>query len=559
MKPRLLVLCMAACLSAGCSTMMEIRSEAAKGHEDADARARALLGAREAQVKPVTGPVVTDLPYVDARPIRRSESYPQSFYRQVTVNEAIGVPMQVLAKRLEGLLGVRVMYQSELLAPSVLANAGNMPAVRDVGMDATLAGLPPLPGASPMPAAAAASPASLVPISYTGDGIGLLNAVAAAINAAWEYDEAGRVVQFYRWKTETFLIPAVQGEPSSLGKMGGQSQSSQGGQGLPLTEATAQGEHKTTASVWAEIEAAIKAMLSSEGVYAIGERTGTVTVRDRPDRVEIVRRYLDEVAASLSRQVDMQVTIYRVVTNDRDTRGLNWNVLFQNMLGHYGFQITTLAGRPNVAGEGLSSFILSVPQRDSNGVPNRYGGSQMMLDALSRIGRTSVVQNSSILTANNKPAPFKVVKRTSYLARVSQNLSGIGGTFVNTGPTLEPGSVETGLNLYMLPHVQKDGKRLLLKLMMSLSSLESLDSFGTEQATIQLPQTASREFIHEVWLNSGETLVLAGFESVDTSMDTRSPLDRRLWLLGGRSAAGSGTERVVVTITPVVTAVRSRI
>lgn len=555
-KTLLSALCLT--LLAGCSTMMDIRNDARDAQSQARNEARELLQARAAkQPGPAIGPVITTMPYVDTRPTPRPPQYPVAFSRQVTVNEPMGVPIRVLAQRVQAMTGVRMLYQSELVV-----GGGFTPDARPsgVGADATLGDMSSLDGVLAAMANGEHVPVRTgVSISYTGDVVGLFNAIAAATGSNWEYNEAGEAVQFYRYKTETFRVPAVQGVSTSTASMGGKTQSSGGEGGGPISMAAASASHTTSASIWEEIESTIKQLLSEQGVYAISPATGSVTVRDHPDRIETVRGYLQETADALTKQVDVEVTIYRVVINDADTRAVNWKGLFRNMLGQYSIGLNSLAGRPDVISGGLSSVILDIPLTDASGAQQRWGGSQLILDALSSLGRTSVVTNTSVLTSNNQPAPVKIVRRTSYLASVAQNLSGSGDNLTNTGPTLTPGMVETGLNLYVLPHVMEDGKRMLLKLMVSLSTLESLDSFGTETAKIQLPQIASREFEQQAWLNSGETLVLAGFEQVDSGLDTRTPLDKALWFLGGSSSASKGREMVVIAIHPTVTAVRSRI
>src|SRR5690606_3594988 len=145
--------------------------------------------------------------------------------------------------------------------------------------------------------------------------------------------------------------------------------------------------------------------------------------------------------------------------------------------------------------------------------------------------------NTSAMTSNNPPAPVMVVRRTSSLAETTPTFGGSAGNAISTGAALTPGTVETGLNLYVLPHVQDDGKRMLLKLMVSLSTLEAMETYSSGENSIQLPQVASREFQQQAWLNSGETLVLAGFEQIDAGLDTASPFDKAVWALGGNSSA----------------------
>lgn len=541
----------------GCTTMVETRRAAGRDARMLEATAHNMRDARPAsQAQPVTGPIITDAPYVDARPMPRATRYPVAFQRQVVMNEPMGVSLHTLAQRVEALSGVRVYYQSELTAPGT-PRMGAVPATAaPMAMpgvtDSVIPGLPPLGQLLPQ-AAQAAMPASSVPIRHNGSVRDLLNAIATATNSHWEYDAPSNAVQFYRFKVELLRVPAVIGRSQSTAMIGGQSQ--QAGESTPMSQAMTESKHEATASMWDELDATMKQLVSAEGSYTINSITSTVIARDHPDRVNEIRRYLQDTADSLAKQVDVEVTIYRVLTSKGDTRAINWSGLFQNAAGRYGVALSTLGSRqPNLGGSTLS---LTIPQFNADGQRNRFAGSGLIYDALSSIGNTHVVQNSSIITSNNRPAPFKVVRRVGYLKEIAQGMSQAGG--IQTGPTLTPGTVETGLNLYVIPNVQRDGKRIQLHMTMSLSSLERMDSFGSTGAMIQLPQVSSREFQSEAWLNSGETLVLAGFEQTDSGQSSNGMFDAALWPFGGNSTVTKGREIVVIAIRPVVTAVRSRI
>lgn len=554
-KNVMLAASMVACLGA-CQSMVETRRDVRDSNDDALQRVESLLQSRQ-RTQPVVGPVVTDVPYVDVRPIARGGQYPPTFQRTVTLNESAGVSMLELAARVQTLFGVRMVYEHEIngsagslgsALPSV--PSGPMPQLAG-GLDAVLSGAPPLSVPAPL-----AVPRLGVPLKFNGNAVQLFNTIGSETNSHWEYNEGTRVVHFFRFKTETFRVPAIPGRSMGNSAMGGLAQ---GSEGTPISQSFAGSTHETSAQVWDEIKETIEGMLSSEGKLTVSQTAGTLTVRDRVDRLETIRSYMQDTADALARQVDIDVTVYRVVINDADQRAVNWNLAFRNMLGHYLIGADTTAGRPDVVAGGLASMVIGVPERDSNGVLNRWGSSQAILDTLSTMGRASVETSTSVQTANNQPAPMKIVKRRSYLESVSQNMNGSGNDLVSTGPTLTPGVVETGLNIFALPHVQDDGKRMLLKMMVSLTSLESMDTYGNDQAMIQLPQIAAREFERQVWLNSGETLVLAGFEQTDSSETTASPVDRRWWGIGGNSRVSKEREFVVIAIHPSVTAVRSRI
>lgn len=546
MRTMILAAAVAASL-AGCTTMVEVRDGARQQHADVQDRAASMLAARR-EAPPSSGAIITDAPYVDVRVTRRTARYPASFSRTVTMNEPMGLPMTVLTQRVQAMTGVAIIYQPELMG----ASGNALPASpASVSMDDASSGdLPSLAALLPQVQSSARNPGTSVPISYTGDAVGLFNAIAGAVGASWDYDEATRTVTLYKYRTETFRVPAVQGQASSAATMGGMTQGTGGQQAL--SNASATGSYRADASIWKDLETTLKQMVSAEGVYSISQSTGTVTVRDRPDRVAQVRRYMDNTTAALSRQVDVEVTIYRVLSRADDTRALNWKALFENVANKYGIALDTMANRP--AMDGGANLTVTIPDTST-----KWGGSQIVMEALSTLGDTSVEQSTSLVTSNNQPAPFKVVRRTTYLKEFSQGMTSSGGAQYNTGPTLTPGEIETGLNMYVIPHVMEDGKRVKLRVQASISTLEAMNKSGTAEAFIQTPDTASREFQSEAWLTSGETLVLAGFQQTETGMTTKSPLDKRLWLLGGSSQASKRREIVVIALRPVVSAVRSRI
>lgn len=540
----------------GCSTMVEIRDAAQTAQSTANDGARSAFDGRASRsAGPVRGPLITDVPFVNTKPVPVVGRYPINFSRVVTLNEPMGIPLSTLAARMQALTGIAVTYQTEV--------NGNAPDIdMGLGQDAAWQGLPQLPGGLPsLPSQGRgtgqpADPATNVAVSYTGSVRGALDAIAGATKSSWEYDETQQRVNFFRFKTQTFRVAAVQGTTTSKAILGGQQQ---GSRGQAIATASAESTHSTDSSLWKGIDEALKKLVSAEGSYYVDQAAGTVLVRDVPTRMEMVRKYLDDTNTAMSRQVDIEVTIYRVAVNDRDVRGLNWNLVFSKLIATSPYNFTLGTPRPDTVAQGLASAILKIPDRDANGVPYRYGGSELFIDALSTLGNTSLVNTTSVVATNNQPSPVKVVKRFEYVASTAQTYAGTANAAVATGPTLTPGTVETGLNMYVLPHIQDDGKRMLLKIMVSLSTLEELKTITAGTSTIQLPQVASREFQQQAWINSGETLVLAGFEQIDSGLETKSPLDKSIWGLGGSRTASKGREMVVVSIRPVVTAARSRI
>ena len=60
--------------------------------------------------------------------------------------------------------------------------------------------------------------------------------------------------------------------------------------------------------------------------------------------------------------------------------------------------------------------------------------------------------------------------------------------------------------------------------------------------------------MQRVWMQSGETLVLAGFERYDRGVTKDGLIDASFWFFGGQRAARNNRESIVITITPMVSA-----
>ena len=545
----------AAVMMTGCTTMQAINKKTLSDYHRASTLSTQKLQHFHGTVAP-TAKVsdVSGMPYVNTTPIQHESILPASFDRSASLS-APAEPVWKLMLSLQSLSGLHVTAASDLTVSASGTSAPTAPP----GLDSTLA--PPTAlGGGHGGSGNATSVGYIAAMSYSGTLKGLLDQIAGNLDATWKFNPRTRAIHFFRYEARTFHISAVPGDAvadSSVGTGGGSG--IRGGQGQ--TERIQSSKSKTQfggkLSVWKTLITNIKPFLSASGSINVSQPTATLTVRDRWDHVGEIAQYIKRYNASLGTQVEVNVTVYRVQSDNKDSRGINWSLLY-NALGQSASQIgaTIATARPNVSG--LSSLILNSPTQRQNGTVMPFAGSQFFLDALSTLGKTSVVTNSSVDTVNNTPAPVKVVQTTAYVAKTTSLLtSGVSGGntgAVGAGATLTPGQVETGFTMQVLPSVQPDGHRMLLQVMLSLSSLDALKEFSSGGETIQLPQVSSREFMQRVWMRSGQSLVLAGFQDNQADHTTSSPLDKHLWALGGNRSVERKRDALVIVIRPVATA-----
>jgi type IVB pilus formation R64 PilN family outer membrane protein len=148
-----------------------------------------------------------------------------------------------------------------------------------------------------------------------------------------------------------------------------------------------------------------------------------------------------------------------------------------------------------------------------------------------------------LVTLSDQPAPLQVATKKSYVARVSGTSSD-----TTSSTSLEPGTIDIGLSMNLMPRVIEQD-RIMLRIALGITDLVSLDTFQSGGSSVQLPTVDSTGFLQNAVLNSGETLVLAGFErksANDTQTGTGAASN---WLLGGGEKYGQSREIRVLMIT----------
>lgn len=189
-----------------------------------------------------------------------------------------------------------------------------------------------------------------------------------------------------------------------------------------------------------------------------------------------------------------------------------------------------------------------------NGTVNVLRGdldASAFIRALSSQGKVSVLTQPSITTLNLQAAPMEVVTERSYVASVSSSMV----ADVGTESTITPGTVNTGFTMGLLPYVMGNNQ-LLLQYSINISDLKQLTEFstgtGNNQSTVQLPEVNRRAFNQKVKINSGETLILSGFEQGHLSSDMQGTGSPRSQWLGGSRSSDNLHSVLIIMITPMV-------
>ena len=287
----------------------------------------------------------------------------------------------------------------------------------------------------------------------------------------------------------------------------------------------------TNSSAWTELEVAVKAIASKDGTVMISPALGLVTVRDRPDRLSEIDRFLARFEAEAAQQIAVEVRAFEVTLNESDSYGIDWSRVWKSLVGDTALSVAGSFATPLTLPIGVS---LSEPS-----------GLDLFIRALSTQGKVRVLSQPSIRLLNGHPAVIQAGRVRAFVAEASQTVTGTTGTSTFS---LKLGSVQDGVILSLTARIVQDGE-VVLNLAPILSQVRDIRKVTSGTTSIEAPDVDNRALQTTVRLRTGETMVLGGLIS-SQGRDERQGWILG-WLFGSREKSAVRTE-LVLTLTPTI-------
>jgi len=242
----------------------------------------------------------------------------------------------------------------------------------------------------------------------------------------------------------------------------------------------------------------------------INREAGHITVRATQRQHREVQRYLDEIMASVRRQVLIEATVVEVTLSDRYQAGVDWQFLSEEVGGLDLLQSNLLGGAlvnpPNVVGE--------IVDNSFNG-----GTLSATLRLLETFGDVQVMSSPKIIALNNQLAMLKVVDNRVFFTVEVESVTNDSGT-ITTFET-EVNTVPVGLVMTVTPHIDST-EEVLLNVRPTVSRIlgfvndpnPELANAGAQSA---IPEIQVREMESLLRVQSGQTAVIGGLmqDSID--------------------------------------------
>ena len=390
-------------------------------------------------------------------------------------------------------------------------------------------------------------------VAYTGKLSGLLSQIATDLDLLWYYDKSSIV--FYETETKTFTLYALGTDVSYQSSV-----QTDDGNTVSL---------ESTLKEWDEVEAAIASIIgkTDNANFTVSRSLGTITVTASPSVQARVGEYIARQNKRLSQLVTIDVKVLQVSIANNSAFGLNLAAAINSTTG------LNIVANPknNLASTEASSMNIAVlsnavsaltgathiedgkvvegaytADQIANGSLSGAAGSNALIQSLAKQGKVSLVTNVGVTTRNNRVAPVNNTRTTGYIKRFeSRNFTTVESS------TVDQDDLETGFSMQLLPNILENGKILLL-FKMSVRELLKMSTQTIGEVTLQLPEVEERSFMQEVIMESGQMLVVSGFEK-QSNNDTRYGLgDPDFMALSGSRETNSTRDVLVVILTPQV-------
>ena len=408
---------------------------------------------------------------------------------------------------------------------------------------------------------------------YRGTREGLFQTIATrfAISQRWVDDH----IEFFRYETKTFPIPAFAGETSSNnsiiaytggggsssgggmggGGMGGGSGGGSGGMGgggmgggMGGGSGGSSGQSMGMGSIysqtrtdrWKNLEKTAQTISNGAQVVA-DDGLGTLSVTGTPEQVARVEDWVRALSDNMLKQVAVEVHVYTVKVSRESNYGFSPQMSFTSHGGLVGLTSTPAAIPALQTTDTPFSFGASILST-GKGTGGLFSGSKVVVQALQRIGNVTEQYDRSVVTTNGLVAPFQNGINTTYL----ENSTSMLATNAGSSSSLSPGVVMSGFMGSVTPRIIDN--RILLHVNFLLQTLLSITTITSNGSSIQAPKTSSTSLDDTVALQNNATLVLSGYVD-DATQRTRNGVGSAMnWLFGGGGDAVVDKTHVVVTV-----------
>lgn len=249
------------------------------------------------------------------------------------------------------------------------------------------------------------------------------------------------------------------------------------------------------------------------GSVRFDERTNKIAVTDLPEKVKEIEEVITAFDEK-TRQVLIDAKIVQVELNDKFQAGIDWKVVFKNVLETFTIE-ETLASGLTTGGKLTIATVFGKHDNTLNAI----------LDFLKDVGKTNIISSPRITALDGQEAKILVGTKEAYITATT--------TTPATGATTTAEAVnfvDVGVQLYVTPNINKEGY-VSMKIKPVISSVGSRIKTTASPEGVPIVKTSEAET--SILVRDGMTIVMGGLmEDKTIRSSSRIPLLGDIPILG---------------------------
>jgi len=303
--------------------------------------------------------------------------------------------------------------------------------------------------------------------------------------------------------------------------------------------------HEKGIDIWDSIKKSLDSLKSSEGIIRIDRAAGNIYMKDTPQRITSMVKFLDNLSESLHRQVIIDANILEVTLSDTTKYGIDWNQMEIAFKSKWG-------GLPDDMHINFNNGYIILSKRSSLNA---------VLDFLRTQGDITVLSNPHLSVLNGQSAVLTVGYQYPY-----GDIEGVDRDtetgLITYGSTIKRAVL--GLQLGITPQIGKDGT-ITLHIVPTITRIQQTVEVDVPVAAGEIQHISNpiidlQELSTTVMVKDGQTLVLAGLISQVRKLNKKGlPFFSDIPLIGRifeRIEEEKENRELVIFITPHIRSIR---
>lgn len=361
----------------------------------------------------------------------------------------------------------------------------------------------------------------------------VLNTISTRLNISWTHSPETNTISLYKYRSVSYKVHLSSDVIEQTTQMTNESLVSSGTGSASVSGSAISTSVRQKTDPWNGLIDKLEVIKSDGGRFSADRFNLQITLNDTEQTHATFSKMVKSINKESLREVVFDISLMTVTGKQKDLYGVNYNALYEKSLNAVGFA----SQRP------VESALSTLFGQHIKSNPDHFEGAEIFLDALSSIGKGSIVDNFQRTVLNNGTAPIMLSRNRPYLRKVSIPVS--GSNFNQNGEASLTDLV-TGFYLTLKPHLINEDDMLVTLNINRRSAPGEFESVDAGAGIfLERPDIQDDSDYRVFKISNNQTKIIAGSIREDVTARSNGTVDNDLWWLGG-SQENSNERRMMI-------------